>query len=159
VPERARERVDVEGVDEDSRLWRNELRRAADPCRHYRAPARHRLEQRLAERLDEARLRRDPAFRGEGGGAGGVDSPAHAGTLAALESRPERAVACEGERPFVEPRKGVGEPDDVLALVESTDAEEAGRTGRRFAQREALAVDAARDDLNLPARLEQLRLE
>jgi hypothetical protein len=53
----------VERVDEDAGLGRDELRRAADPRRDDRAAARHRLEQRLAERLDQARPADDVARR------------------------------------------------------------------------------------------------
>ena len=87
------------------------------------------------------------------------DAPEQADAIAALEPRPERPVAGEGERSLAEAREGVGEADDVLPLVERADAEEAGRPGRRLGDREALAVDAARDDLHLAARLGQLRLE
>ncbi len=59
--ERACESVDVERVDEDAGLGRHELRRPADPRGDDGAAARHRLEQRLTERLDEARLREDVA--------------------------------------------------------------------------------------------------
>jgi hypothetical protein len=61
--ERLCERVDVERVDEDPCLGRDELRRAADPRSDDRPAARHRLEERLAERLDEARLADDPGLR------------------------------------------------------------------------------------------------
>ena len=59
------------------------------------------------------------------------DAPEQAHALASLQLRPERPVAGEGERSLVEARKGVGEADDVLPLVERADAEEAGRPGRR----------------------------
>ena len=53
--ERARELVRVERVDEHAGLRRDELGRAADPRRDDGASARHRLEDRLAERLDQRR--------------------------------------------------------------------------------------------------------
>ena len=38
---------------------------------------------------------------------------------------PQRPVADEGQRPLAEPRERVGQPDDVLALGQRADAEEA----------------------------------
>ena len=87
------------------------------------------------------------------------DAPEQTDTIASLQLRPERPVAGEGERSLAEACEGVGEADDVLPLVERADAEEARRARRRLGDREALAVDAARDDLDLAARLGQLRLE
>ena len=55
------DRVAVERVDEEARLRRHELGRAADARRHDRAAAGHSLEQRLAERLEQARLADDVA--------------------------------------------------------------------------------------------------
>src|SRR3954447_10201860 len=54
-----RNRLLVEGIDEDSALRRYELRRAADLRPDDRAAAGHPFEQRLAERLDQARLTDD----------------------------------------------------------------------------------------------------
>ena len=51
--ERAGELGHVERVDEDARLRGDELGRAADPRRDDGAPAGHRLEDRLAERLEQ----------------------------------------------------------------------------------------------------------
>ncbi len=61
-PERAGELVHVERVDEDARLRRDELGRPADAGGDDRAAAGHRLEQRLSERLEQARLREDVAL-------------------------------------------------------------------------------------------------
>ena len=61
--EPARDRVDVERIDENARLLGDELRRAADVRRDDRAAHGHRLEQRLTERLDEAGLADDARRR------------------------------------------------------------------------------------------------
>ena len=88
----------------------------------------------------------------------------HAADERARASRPSScarsgAVAGEGERSLAEQRERVGEPHDVLALLERADAEEARRPVGRRRDREPLEVDAARDDLRLAARLGHLRLE
>ena len=85
--------------------------------------------------------------------------PSRRTPFASLQLRPEGPVAGKGERSLAETRERVGEAHDVLPLVERADAEKAGRPGRRLGDREALAVDAARDDLHLAAGLGQLRLE
>src|SRR5262249_59524149 len=87
------------------------------------------------------------------------DAAEQADALAPLQPRAQWPVAGEGERPVAEAPEGVGEPDDVLPLVERADAEEARRAGRGIGDHEALAIDAARNYLDLPAHLRQLRLE
>ena len=118
------EPVLVERVDEHARLRRHELGRAADPRRDDRPPAGQRLEHRLAERLDEARLADDVAGGEQPGDLAVRDGAEQADARPALERAPQRAVADEGERALAEPREGVGEPDDVLALGQRADAEE-----------------------------------
>ena len=127
--EPAREVVDVERVDEHSGLGRDELGRSSDPRCDHRAAARHRLEQRLAERLDQARLREHPALGEQARHLVVRDATEQTNTLPSLEPGAERPVAGEGERSLLEARKGIGEPDDVLALLERADAEEAGGPG------------------------------
>ena len=87
-------------------------------------PGGHRLEQGLAERLDERRLAED-------GRLGEVarhllvrDAARDLDVRPALELRAERAVADEDEAPTVERAERVGEPDDVLALDQAPDADE-----------------------------------
>src|SRR5205814_7038209 len=67
--------------------------------------------------------------------------------------------AGERQRPLAQRSERVGEADDVLALLERADAEEARRPVRRRVHGELLEVDAAGDDLRLAARLGHLRLE
>src|SRR5256885_7815540 len=62
LPQGRRDRVLVEGVDEDSGLRRHELRRAADLRPDDRAAAGHPFEQGLAEVLAQARLTDDVGF-------------------------------------------------------------------------------------------------
>ena len=57
--QRCGERRLVGGIDEHAGPGRHELGRTADPCRDHRPAARHRLEQCLAERLDQAGLADD----------------------------------------------------------------------------------------------------
>ena len=139
--EPARQGIDVERVDEDSRLGRHELRRAADPRGDDGAPARHRLQQRLAERLDEARLREHVTLGEQARDLVVRDASEQADPLPSLEPGPERPVARERERPLPEPREGIGEADDVLPFVERADAEDAGRPRRALGDREVLAID------------------
>ncbi len=87
------------------------------------------------------------------------DAADEAHAVAALERAAQRAVAGVGQRPLAERGERVGEPDDVLALLERADAEEPRRAVRRRRDGELLPVDAARDDLRLAARLRQPRLE
>ena len=126
--ERAREGVDVERVDEHAGLGRDELGRASDPGRDDRAPAGHRLEQRLAERLHEARLREHAALRRAGAGSRRAGR-ARAGSTRSRPSSCGRSGPSPAKVsvPSAEAREGVGEADDVLPLVERADAEEAGR--------------------------------
>jgi Bacterial capsule synthesis protein PGA_cap len=157
--EGAGEIVDIERVDEDAGVARHELRRAADPRGDDGAATRHRLEQRLAERLDEARLREDMAG-GEQARDLIVGDPAEElDVRAPFEGGALRPVADERQRPLRQAGEGVGEADDVLSLGERADAEEARRAVGRGLNGEALAIDAARDDRGLPGGFGQLRLE
>jgi hypothetical protein len=98
--ERIREGVEIERVDEHSRIGWDELRRAAHAGGDNRAAGGHCLEHRLAERLDQARLAYDVGC-GEAGGHGVVgDAAGELDAWAAHELRPQRAVAYERKRPF-----------------------------------------------------------
>ena len=110
--------VDIERVDEHSGRGRHELRRAADARRHDGAAAGHRLEQRLAERLDEARLREHATLREETRNLVVRDAPEQTDPIASLEPGAKRPVAGEREGSLAESREGLGQPDDVLPLVE-----------------------------------------
>ena len=160
--ERARERLLVLGVDEHAGLGRHELGRPADAGRDDRAPARHRLQRREPERLDEARLTDDVGGREPpwdilvGDGA----NDAHSGP--ALELLAQRSATDEGKRPLAVACEGAGQADDVLALGERPETEERGPVRlpaelgpRRDAVRrsEALEVDAAVDHRRLARRL------
>ena len=106
-------------------------------------PRGHPLEQRLPERLDQARL---AERRGSSASRRGTSScgtrPTSADAVAALELRAQRPVADEGQRALAELRERVGEADDVLALLERADAEEARRAVGRRRDGEPLEVDA-----------------
>src|SRR5207248_1417295 len=133
--------------------------RSSDSRGHDRAATGHRLEQRLAERLHEARLGKDAALREQTWNLVVRDAPKQADALTVLQAGPQRAVADEGERSLAQACERVGEADHVLPFVERADAEEARRAGRRIGDREPQAVDAARHDLDLPAHFGELRLE
>ncbi|HET8606883.1 MAG TPA: glycosyltransferase, partial [Gaiellaceae bacterium] len=75
-------------------------------------------------------------------GAGVLVDPLDGDALAALEPRPQRPVADEGQRAAAEAGERVGEPDDVLPVAERADAEEARPVVRRGRDREPLDVDA-----------------
>ena len=157
--EREHEPVLVLGVDQNPRLGRDELRRAADPRRDDRTRGRHRLERREAERLDEARLaddvrRGDPERHLVVAHPTGEPDPG-----SPLERRAKRAVADEGERPVATPLERPGEAEDVLPLREPAEAKKrsavAGRPVDlgtclfRRADGEPLEIDAAVDDRSL----------
>ena len=156
------EAVDVERIDEHAGLRRDELRRAADPRRDDRAPAGHRLEQRLAERLDEARLREDVGSRRAARDLVVRDAPEE-------RARPARPSSCGAQRPVADEReRALGRAranasarrTTFFRSVERADAEEArAAPGGASATENRSQVDAARDDLRLAARLGQLRLE
>jgi len=108
----------VKGIDEHSRLRRDELGRPADPRRDHRSPTGHRLEHGLAEGLDQAGLaddvrcrdlRRDPVIRK---GARELDPPP------AFERPTQQPVADERQRPFAEPFECARKTEHVLALDE-----------------------------------------
>src|SRR5205807_5977277 len=120
-----------------------------DPRCHDGAAACHRFEQRLAERLHQTRLCEHPALREQPRDLVVRDASEQPNAVAPFEPRPERPFTGEGERPFTEPRKGVGKPNDVLPLVERPHAEKPGWPSWHRGDHEALAVDAARDDLDL----------
>jgi hypothetical protein len=85
LPQGRRDRVLVEGVDEDSSLRRHELRRAADPRPDDGATAGHPFEQGLAEGLDQARLTDDVGLGDQPGDSLVPDGTEHANFLASLE--------------------------------------------------------------------------
>ena len=129
--ERPRELAHIQGIDENAGLVGDELRRAADTRRDDGSPARHPLEDRLTERLDQRR-RADDVGRVQPAGHRVVrNAPDDPHTRAPLEARPERPVADEGERAAAEPGERVGEPDDVLAIGERADMDERGRSELR----------------------------
>jgi hypothetical protein len=116
--QRRDERILVDRIDEHSRLGRDELGRAADPRRHHRAPARHRLERGLAEGLDQARLA-DDARRGDlRRHLVGWERTGELDARAAFELCAERTVADERELPFAESLEGARETEHVLPLDE-----------------------------------------
>ncbi len=126
VGERRGERVGVVGVDQHPGLAGDELRRAADGGGEDRPLHRHRLERGLAEGLDQRRLAEHVA----GGDPGrnvllrhAADEP-HA--VAALELRPQGAVADEREPAGAVTLERIGEPEHVLALDQRADAQERG---------------------------------
>src|SRR5229473_1670946 len=87
------ETLDVEWVGEDPGAGWNELGRPADPRRDDRAPARHPLEQRLAERLDQARLAEDVALGEQARDLVVRHAAEEADVCAAFEARAQRPVA------------------------------------------------------------------
>ncbi len=93
------------GVDEHAGLGRYELRwpavrRADDAALH-----RHRLEQRLAERLGERRLAEDVAGGDPAPNLGMGDAPDDPHPLSALEGASQRPVADERQPPAAELRR------------------------------------------------------
>src|SRR5215207_9647311 len=116
-------------IDEDAGAVRDELGRAADVRRENRPLARERLEQCLAEGLDEARLADDVARRDPARDLLVWDAPYHADAVAALERVAQRPVAHEREPALAETLKRPREPHDVLALVEGADVEKGGPVG------------------------------
>jgi ABC-2 type transport system ATP-binding protein len=159
LAKRRGERVDIERIDEHTGRGRDELGRPADARRDDGAARGHALEQRLPERLDEARLAEHVALGEEAGNlvvrhAAGERHPVTSGEL-----RAQRTVAGERERSLAEQREGVGETHDVLAFLERADAQEARRALGSRSEGEALEIDAARHDLRLAARRGNLRLE
>ena len=141
---------------------RDELRRTADARGDDRPSARHRLEQRLAERFDEARLADNVALGDQIRDPIVVDAAEQSHPCPALEPAAERPVARERERARAEPAERAREPDDVLALDQAADAKEGGALARGIAFRpelEALEIDATVDHLDLPARVGDLRFQ
>ncbi len=97
------DRLLVERVDQDTGLGRHELRRAADPRRDHGPAAGHRLEERLAERLDEARLADDVG----GARASGRPGRARRGRPAGCPAGPRAArAAARRRRTPAGPRRG-----------------------------------------------------
>src|SRR5437763_8299730 len=114
--ERARQLGRVGRVDEDAGFRRHELGRAADAGADDRAAAGHGLEQRLAERLDQARLADDGGLRDARRDLVVPDAAGDGDAVAMLELVAERAVADERERSALELAECVGEPAYVLPL-------------------------------------------
>jgi hypothetical protein len=146
----------------------HELGRAADLRRDDGPLARKRLEHRLPERLDEAGLTEDVARSDPVGDAVVRNASGQEHPLATGEPLPVRPVSYEGQRPGSEAGEGVGEPNDVLALVQGAHAEKAGPLavpaklrpkGFRLPVVEAVEIDSAVDHGGLPSRLGELRLE
>ena len=143
-------------VDEHAGRRRDELRRPADLRRDDRAAGGKALEDRLAEGLDEARRAEHACSRDPGRDLVVRDGARDRDPLPALELRAERAVADERQRPLAEPLERAREADDVLALGQRADADEA-LAGRRDGK--ALEVDAHVHDLDLADRGGDLALE
>ncbi len=101
LPERTLERVDVERVDEHSSLRRDELGRSAEARRDDGAPARHALEERLSERLEQARLADDVARGDELRHVGVRHAAEQAHSLASGERAAERAKASARRTTFL----------------------------------------------------------
>ncbi len=155
----------LSGIDEHPGLGRNELGRAPDPRRDHGTLGRHAFEERDPERLDKARLTEHVAGCNPGRDFLVRKPTGQAQARDPCEALACRAVADERERPAAEPRERLGEPDDVLPLVECADAEEvrllappvelaASRVG--IVRGEPLEVDAGGDDLDPPVRLGEL---
>src|SRR5438105_9340299 len=157
--ERLGQRVHVQRVDEKTRVRRDELRRTTDPGCDNRSPAGHRLEDRLAEGLDEARLAQDARARDPRGNLAVRDRRNDLDAGPALEARPQRAFSDERQRPGVETAEGIRETDDVLTLRQRAEAKEGRLAVGRGRNLEAPEVDARVDHLGLAARLRHLRLE
>src|SRR5581483_1265965 len=125
------------------------------------ASARHRLEDRLAERLDEAR-RADDVRSGQPSRHRVVrHATDDRDAVSSFEPPPQGAVADEREAAASERGKCVGEAEDVLPFGQAADADEAraGAVPVAWLHAEALEVDARVDDLDLAAGGRQLRLE
>src|SRR5205823_5604978 len=125
--QRCGDSVYVERVDEDARVGRHELRRAADARGDDGAPAGHRLEQRLAEGFQKARLTDDMSARDESRDELVRHPTQEVDPGAALERAALRSVARKGEPPLAECRKCICQPDDVLPLGERAETEKARR--------------------------------
>src|ERR671937_1202984 len=151
--------VEVEGIDEHSGVRRHELGRAADARRDDRAAARERLEQCLAERLDEARLADDPRARDPAGDLVVRRARDDLDAGPALQARAQRAVADERQLAGPETAERLGEADDVLALGQRAEAEERLLAVGLRLDAKALEVDPRVDHLGLAAGLGNLRLE
>src|SRR2546423_11068233 len=80
--------ADIEWVDEDAGAVGDELGRPAHPRRHDAALARHRLEQRLAERLDQRGPANDVRRAEPARHLTGRDAADHPDARNALETRP-----------------------------------------------------------------------
>ena len=123
--------------------------------------ARHRLEQRLAERLEQARLADDV---GRGDPARDLvvrDAADDADAFASLEARAQRPVADEGELPSPSRANASARRTTFFRSVREPTQRNAGDSRCAASRRsaEALEVDARVDDLGLAARLRELRLE
>ena len=116
--EGTRESLDIKRIDEHTGFGRYELGRPTDARRHDRAAAGHRLEQRLTERLNQARLGEDATLREQARNLVVRHAAEEAHAFASLQLRPQPPVPRKRERPVANAREGVGEPDDVLPLVE-----------------------------------------
>src|SRR5205823_8573103 len=110
-------------------------------------------------RLDQARLAEHVTVRDHVRHVAVRDATEESNPLAPLELAAHRTLARERERALAQRCERVREPDDVLPFRQRAGAEEARRTVGRRRDREALEVDAARDDLGLAARIRNLRLE
>jgi hypothetical protein len=149
----------VQGIDENAGSRRDEFRRAANPSRHDRACAGHRLEKRLPERLDEAWLAEDASVSEVLGDAVMWDSAQNGDSRSPFELRTEWPLAHEGQRPVGEAIEGIREPDDVLALRERADAQVSGRAVRPRERPKAFEIDAGVDHRDLPPRPRHVSLQ
>ena len=102
----------------------DELGRPAVGGRDHGALHRHRLQRRLAERLDQRRLAEHVARRDPVRHLRLRDPPARVTPGRPSSSLAQRPVADEGEPPAAERGEGLGQTDDVLALDQRADAEE-----------------------------------
>ena len=130
LSKRARERLEIERIDKHARIRRHELGRPPDSRGYDRAAARHPLEQRLTERLDQARLAQNVRVREQARNLTVRYAPEQPHRVASLEPRAQWAVARKRERSLPELRECICKSHDVLALVQRADAEKARRTVR-----------------------------
>ena len=107
--ERRGDRGLVVRLDEHARLGCDELGRAADPGGDDGAAARHRLERREPERLDEARLADDVGGRQPARDERVRNGSREHDIRPTLERRSERPVTDEGERALAMARERVRE--------------------------------------------------
>ena len=87
------------------------------------------------------------------------DGPDDVDPAPAFVVRTERPVADEGQPSVAEAFERCRQSEHVLARRQRADAEKPGRTVRRRSHAEAVEIDPGGDDVGLPSRLGDLRLE